>query len=571
MPNQTKTFNKSCLALLIFFALQSCIAHQAPSPVLGPSDSAPLQINTSNTCKFEAGAFLVTQSCLSQLIPIDPGHYHFSISVRGSNLEDDIGNKLTITLEQFDGLGKTIPVQIGYLTNTLDGSNLNGVLIPPTKGSTLSDSEFSTLTLIHRPYPADSGWIAEPVKQLRFTFEYQGQGMLWIKDLRIERTKWNLPLNKRDSCRVLNRSKVVTTPQLTVLSQGPIDQQLSWLKSSVKNNLADTYLLELSPESFIGSEIERRTLALIDYLNASQVRWGIAYHPYWTSEPQTDGSTFRISSSAAVAATAARIKSFVNHGASVVVLRADDLVPQTSKAPFSYGLVDNTDKKRFSSLAVAHLHLINKALTGLPPSVNRYFVPPWYNSFFIRNNPLLANHYFRDLTATLDPDIGIFWTGPTVRSLSIDTHELNTYRELISNHPLSLWDNTLYARRHKDFWLNKKERTHLLSYFEPYSVALPDNYLFEGRRGEDMLIMNGQLSNFSQVQIESAKDYVHAQNNFCPEDTVRKIISRRWGFAQAQELIQLDAIFWSECQGKASTSSQCEKLNSLLASLAEQG
>jgi hypothetical protein len=206
---------------------------------------------------------------------------------------------------------------------------------------------------------------------------------------------------------------------------------------------------------------------------------------------------------------------------------------------------------------------------GLPPSVSRYFVPPWYNSFFVRNAPSLAMNYFRELTATLDPDIGIFWTGPTVRSLSIDKHEVNTFKQLIFNHPLSLWDNTLYARRHKDFWLERKERTQLLSYFEPYSVALPENYLFEGQQGQDMLIMNGHF--FSQVQIESAKEYLRSKENYCGEDIIQKILSRRWGSTLTPELIELDARFWSDCYGKASTSEYCSEISARLAALAEQG
>jgi hypothetical protein len=551
----------SVLFSLVLFLFSACapVAKSSISNQTISTDSADFV--SDSRCVGIGGDFVPRPKCGTQMFELTPGHHDFLLRYRGTVGESDLANSLSIKIELFNEQREPIEVLVPYLSRTLEGSELNGTFIAPTQGQYIRSDRYAEMTLIHRPYPADSGWIPEAARMGRIVVTYQGLGEFRIAELQVKRSKWNHPFSKRNQCIDVPRVKLSSKPDIAVLSQGPLKDQLALLKSGTARKIADVYLLELGPDSFLGSEMAPETVALVSHLRDSASRWGIAYHPYWFMDPQRAPSPFRISNPLHLKIIADRIAWFVNQGASTVILRADDLVPQNGDSAFSYELTDSKDIAQFNSLAAAHLDLITKIFNPLPQQIKRYFVPPWYNSYFIRNNMERARVYFQTLTSQVAPEIGLIWSGPSLRSLTVDSLELESFRSFSNSLGLSLWDNTVYARRHKDFWKAGSERARFNSFFEPYSVSLPSPYLYEGRIGEDLVIINGELSPFSQVQMENAKNYFSAKERFCPERDMRQIVKSRWGTKRARRLFELDSIFWEECLGDSKLSNRCSEID----------
>jgi len=138
-------------------------------------------------------------------------------------------------------------------------------------------------------------------------------------------------------------------------------------------------------------------------------------------------------------------------GAETIMLLADDSVPHTGRNRQNYSLFTAEDKARFVTLQNAQAHVINELKQWIDrqyPGTRLEFCPPWYSNEHIDRSQGKAENYFRDLTFQIPPEVAIIWTGPTVRSLSIDMADLYRYRSLIGRWPM-YWDNTLYARKHE--------------------------------------------------------------------------------------------------------------------------
>ena len=135
-------------------------------------------------------------------------------------------------------------------------------------------------------------------------------------------------------------------------------------------------------------------------------------------------------------------------GADTVMLLSDDFLPYRGKNRFNYTLYTAEDKNRFVNLQNAQAHVINSLkqwIEGNYPETRFEFCPPWYSNEHIDRSDGKAEIYFKELIFQIPPDVAVMWTGPTIRSLSIDMADLNRYRSLIDRWPM-IWDNTLYAR-----------------------------------------------------------------------------------------------------------------------------
>jgi hypothetical protein len=136
-------------------------------------------------------------------------------------------------------------------------------------------------------------------------------------------------------------------------------------------------------------------------------------------------------------------------GADTMMLLSDDFVPYTGRNRYNYSLYTAEDKKRFVNLQNAQAHLINKLKQWIDtdyPGTRFEFCPPWYSNEFIDRSDGKAELYFKELIFQVPQDVAIIWTGPTIRSLSIDMADLHRYKSLIGRWPM-IWDNTLYAWR----------------------------------------------------------------------------------------------------------------------------
>lgn len=548
---------------LIILSLSSC-AYRATqkSVAFQGADCTALEHADS-----DSRAVSINGLCESTFIKVEPGHYDLSLKLRGEGLTGDLSSILDIKLRVFDAKYNELTVSANFLSKQIDASHLTATIKSPVKSELLNSLDFYTVTLLTRHYPADTLWLPEYSRFLKIDISYKGTGKLWIKDLLAKRSKWNQTLKERisDRPKLTKISEQLKAPNVALLSQGPQDKQYDWLKQAIKGTQADTIILELSPASFNATELSSSTSQMIELLNLSSKSWGIAYHPYWKTEPQIGAGDFRFSSQKQLLEINQRLAKFYKLGASLLMIRADDIVPHLKSGRFDYSLQHQADKKRFKTLAQAHAHLINKIIERAPRDLKTYFVPPWYNTYFLNSSPILAEQYFEQLDSLIPESVSLVWTGPSVRSQSIDALEIEGFRRIVKGRPLALWDNTIYARRHKDLWLNTAspdylERLKLLSYLEPYDLKIPDYYLSNGRQGEDLVLINGSLSPLNLLQIETAVTFYKDRLNYNPEDAIYQILVQRYGIDKAEKMIELDQMYWREFERAESKSRASDKL-----------
>ena len=167
-------------------------------------------------------------------------------------------------------------------------------------------------------------------------------------------------------------------------------------------------------------------------------------------------------------------------GADTIMLRADDFVPHEGRNRMNFSLYTPEDRERFVNLQNAQAHVINRLKAWIDrdyPGTRFEFCPPWYLNEFIDRSGGKAEVYMKELAALIPQAIAIIWTGPTVRSLSIDMADLRRYRDLIGRWPM-LWDNTLYARNletdvYGGYTTYYPGKVAMCSLFEPLDADFP--------------------------------------------------------------------------------------------------
>ena len=177
-------------------------------------------------------------------------------------------------------------------------------------------------------------------------------------------------------------------------------------------------------------------------------------------------------------------------GAGTIMLLADDYVPHEGRNRMNFSLYVPEDRKRFVNLQTAQAHVINRLKAWIDrdyPGTRFEFCPPWYLNEFIDRSEGKAEIYMKELTALIPQEIAIIWTGPTVRSLSVDMADLRRYRDLIGRWPM-LWDNTLYARNletevYGGYTTYYPGKVRMCNLFEPLDTDRPADFheLNDGR------------------------------------------------------------------------------------------
>ena len=141
------------------------------------------------------------------------------------------------------------------------------------------------------------------------------------------------------------------------------------------------------------------------------------------------------------------------------------------------------DKNQFVNLQNAQAHLINKLKQWIDtdyPDTRFEFCPPWYSNEHIDRSDGKAEVYLKELTFQIPQDVAVIWTGPTIRSLSIDMADLHRYKSLIGRWPM-IWDNTLYARnletkRYGGYTTYYPGKVRMCNLFEPYDTYKPKDF-----------------------------------------------------------------------------------------------
>ena len=237
-------------------------------------------------------------------------------------------------------------------------------------------------------------------------------------------------------------------------------------------------------------------------------------------------------------------------GADTVMLLSDDFVPYTGKNRYNYALYTLEDKKRFVNLQNAQAHLINKLKQWIDtdyPGTRFEFCPPWYSNEFIDRSDGKAELYFKELIFQVPQDVAIIWTGPTIRSLSIDMADLHRYKALIGRWPM-IWDNTLYARnletkRYGGYTTYYPGKVRMCNLFEPYDTYKPKDFQ-RYNHGRQMYTNGFADSEVYKIKYATVADYGWNTAAYNPELSLWKVLCRTYGPAVAEKLIRFSDAYY---------------------------
>ncbi len=238
-------------------------------------------------------------------------------------------------------------------------------------------------------------------------------------------------------------------------------------------------------------------------------------------------------------------------GAGTIMLHADDHVPHKGKNPKIYSLYTKEDENRFINLQNAQAHVINRLKQWIDanyPGTRFEFCPPWYTNEFIDRSEGRAEVYFSELIDQIPPEVAIVWTGPTVRSLSIDTADLNRFASLIQRWPM-LWDNTLYARniesrRYGGYTSHYPGKVRMCNLFEPYDTYKPKDFHNTDDGGH--LFINGDaFSEIYKIKFATVADYEWNTAAYDPELSLWKILTTTYGPECAKELLYFNDAYYA--------------------------
>jgi hypothetical protein len=238
-------------------------------------------------------------------------------------------------------------------------------------------------------------------------------------------------------------------------------------------------------------------------------------------------------------------------GADTVMLLSDDFVPHEGHNRKNYTLYTPEDKAQFISLQTAQAHVINSLKQWLDrdyPGVRFEFCPPWYCNEFIVRSEGKAEVYFTELVRQIPRDIALIWTGPTVRSLSIDAADLYRYSALIGRRPM-IWDNTLYARNietknYGGYTTHYPGKVRMCNLFEPYDTDRPaEFYIYND--GRHMYTNGDAYSEVYKIKYATVADYEWNTAAYNPELSLWKVLCRNYGPLCAKELLLFNDAYYN--------------------------
>jgi len=237
-------------------------------------------------------------------------------------------------------------------------------------------------------------------------------------------------------------------------------------------------------------------------------------------------------------------------GADTIVLLSDDFVPHVGANRQDYALYTAEDRRRFVNLQNAQAYVINRLKTWLDseyPGTRLEFCPPWYSNEHIDRSDGKAESYLEELAFQIPRDVAIMWTGPTIRSLSIDMADLRRFSSLIGRWPM-LWDNTLYARnieaeRYGGYATYYPGKVTMCNLFEPYDTDMPGG--FQHYSDSRQRYTNGNAySEIYKIKYATVADYEWNTGAYHPERSLWNVLSRTYGPAGARELIRFSDAYY---------------------------
>ena len=237
-------------------------------------------------------------------------------------------------------------------------------------------------------------------------------------------------------------------------------------------------------------------------------------------------------------------------GADTLMFRADDRVPHTGKNSQDYILYTNEDKNRFVNLQNAQAYIINRLKDWIDkdyPGTRFEFCPPWYSNDFINRADGQADTYFRELTIQIPSDVAIVWTGPAVRSLSIDMADIHRFKDLTGSWPM-VWDNTLYARsiereHYGGYTAHYPGKVRMCNLFEPFDTYRPENFHRYSSAGHIYINANAYRETY-KAKLATVADYLWNTSAYNPELSMWKVLNQTYGTACAKQLIYFNDAYY---------------------------
>ncbi len=273
---------------------------------------------------------------------------------------------------------------------------------------------------------------------------------------------------------------------------------------------------------------------------------GILVNPYAHRADPEITDTFQISRKEDVEILWEQIDGTLGAGARIIMLCMDDFTPQREGKPYAYALTDPQDRKRFESLAHAHLELVRdlyRRLEGRREETTLMFVPPWYNAVFEERGGRLAEEYLERLGDQIPRDVGIAWTGPTVRSRIVDAVTFERYSSSVGGRPLVLWDNSMWELELSPHYAFSPRRARAVSLFEPF--ALEAEELSRGSfRGE--FFLNSSSGGRYVAKAMTVAEFLWNPEGYDPDRTIWRAMVDVWGPANAALILEWDAAYWDE-------------------------
>jgi hypothetical protein len=470
-----------------------------------------------------------------------PGHTSIRalLAERASSEQIDVGVRLRI----FDSLHDEIPLTAHFLTREVPADNFTGVTFN-------GDAPTSSILFVPPSYPLDAGWIPASAKFAQM--ELHSGSTLQISSLSVAPTKWNMPLRER-----LEGAETAPLPDhpwqpIAVNVQGTANAQRAEILEAQANWQPRGPVLliaQLDPRDLTHDRLSDDAIALLETLKNwhaenANVQFGVSVNPYLNGVFRKKPLQFH--DGIASRATTSIVLPFATAGASLVLIRADDFAPTSGKGRFDFVLSSREDRKSYRSLADAHAAFIRSvyvAVQSANPATSVAFVPPWYTTFFIGHQPQHARDYLKHLAQNTPSIVPFVWTGPAVRSLWIDDSSTVAFQQMIGNHQVMIWDNTPYARAHKDFWLMQPIRIPLCSMIEPYDVSISER--FHTQKGAiPLLLINTGVNPLQRIQLETAQLYLTLNKRYHPENILKTLLEEELGKEGKELLLQLDRLLW---------------------------
>ena len=237
-------------------------------------------------------------------------------------------------------------------------------------------------------------------------------------------------------------------------------------------------------------------------------------------------------------------------GAGTIMLLADDFVPHEGRNRMNFSLYTPEDRERFVNLQNAQAHVINRLKAWIDrdyPGTRFEFCPPWYLNEFIDRSGGKAEVYMKELAALIPQEIAIIWTGPTVRSLSVDMADLRRYHDLIGRWPM-FWDNTLYARNletdvYGGYTTYYPGKVPMCNLFEPLDTDRPAGF-HELNHGRHMYVNGAAETEVYRIKFATVADYEWNTSAYIPELSLWKALVKAYGSASAREVVFFNEAYY---------------------------